>query len=82
VCSRPDCQRQRRQEYHRRNLHTDAEYQQVCWDMVGYLAWLVRSSRSMAWLPEELRYLDPRRKLIDVATRLMNVLAAHVNQIA
>jgi len=41
-----------------------------------------RFSRSMAWLPEELRYLDPRRKLIDVAARLMNVLAAHVNQMA
>ena len=50
--------------------------------MVGYLAWLGRFSRSMAWLPEELRYLDPRRKLIDVAARLMNVLAAHVNQMA
>ena len=50
--------------------------------MVGYLAWLGRFSRSMAWLPEELRYLDPRRKLSDVAARLMNVLAAHVNQMA
>jgi hypothetical protein len=36
----------------------------------------------MAWLPEELRYLDPSRKLIDVAARLMNVLAVHVNQMA
>jgi hypothetical protein len=50
--------------------------------LVGYLAWLARSSRSVAWLPEELRYLDPRRKLGDVATRLMSVLAAHVNQTA
>jgi hypothetical protein len=32
VCSQPDCQRQRRREYHRRQLHTDAEYQQVCRD--------------------------------------------------
>jgi len=32
VCSRPDCQRQRRREYHRRKLHTDAEYHQVCRD--------------------------------------------------
>jgi hypothetical protein len=32
VCSRSDCQRQRRREYHRRKLHTDAEYHQVCRD--------------------------------------------------
>ncbi len=32
ICSRPDCQRQRRREYHRRKLHTDAEYHQVCRD--------------------------------------------------
>ena len=50
--------------------------------LVRYLAWLARSSRSVAWLPEELRYLDPRRKLVDVATRLMSVLAAHVDQTA
>ena len=50
--------------------------------LVGYLAWLARSSLSVAWLPEELRYLDPRRKLVDVATRLMSVLAAHVDQTA
>ena len=50
--------------------------------LVGYLAWLARSSRSVAWLPEDLRYLNPRRKLVDVATRVMNVLAAHVNQTA
>ena len=50
--------------------------------MVGYLAWLARFSRSVAWLPEELRYLDPRRRLVDVATRLMSVLAAHVDQTA
>jgi hypothetical protein len=50
--------------------------------MVGYLAWLARSSRSVAWLPEELRYFDPRRKLVDVAARLMSELAVHVNQTA
>ncbi len=50
--------------------------------MVGYLAWLARFSQSVAWIPEELRYLDPRRKLVDVATRLMSVLAAHVDQTA
>ncbi len=48
--------------------------------MVGYLAWLARFSRSVAWLPEELRYLDPRGKVINIATRLMSGLAAHVNQ--
>jgi len=32
VCSRPDCQKQRRREYHRGKLHTDAEYHQVCRD--------------------------------------------------
>ena len=32
VCSQSDCQTQRRREYHRRKLDTDAEYQQVCRD--------------------------------------------------
>jgi hypothetical protein len=32
VCSRLNCQRQRRREYHRRKLCTDAEYHQVCLD--------------------------------------------------
>jgi hypothetical protein len=32
VCSRPDCQRQRRREYHRHKLHTDAVYHQTCRD--------------------------------------------------
>jgi hypothetical protein len=32
VCSRADCQRQRRREYHRHKLHTDAEYHLVCRD--------------------------------------------------
>ncbi len=32
VCSQLDCQRQRRREYHRRKLHADAEYHQVCRD--------------------------------------------------
>jgi hypothetical protein len=50
--------------------------------MVGYLAWLARFLRSVAWLPEELRYLDPRRKLVEVASRLMSELATHVNQTA
>jgi len=50
--------------------------------MVGYLAWLVRCSRSMVSFPEELRYRDARCKLINVATRLMDALVAHVNQTA
>jgi hypothetical protein len=29
VCSRPDCQRQRRREYHRRKRATDADYRQT-----------------------------------------------------
>ena len=32
TCSQPDCQRQRRREYHRHKLRTDAEYHQVCRD--------------------------------------------------
>ena len=32
TCSRPDCQRQRRREYHRRKLQSDAEYHQICRD--------------------------------------------------
>ncbi len=32
VCSRSDCQRQRRREYHRLKLRTDSEYHQVCRD--------------------------------------------------
>ncbi len=32
VCSRPDWKRQRRREYHRRKLHTDAEFHQFCRD--------------------------------------------------
>ena len=29
MCSRPDCQRRRRTDYHRKKLATDAEYHQV-----------------------------------------------------
>jgi len=47
--------------------------------MVGYLAWLARSARPVPTVPEELRYVTPRRKLADVATRLLNALTAHVN---
>jgi hypothetical protein len=32
VCRRPDCQKQRRREYHRHKLHTYAEYHQICRD--------------------------------------------------
>jgi len=47
--------------------------------MVGYLAWLARCARPVPTLPEELRYLNPRSKLSEVAARLLNTLAAHVN---
>jgi len=47
--------------------------------MVGYLAWLARSAPPVPTVPEELRYLNPRRKLAEVATRLLNTLTAHVN---
>jgi hypothetical protein len=32
VCSRPDCQRQRRRDYHRRKIASDPVYRQVCRD--------------------------------------------------
>jgi hypothetical protein len=32
VCSRSDCQRQRRRDYHRRRIETDPEYSQVVRD--------------------------------------------------
>jgi hypothetical protein len=47
--------------------------------MVGYLAWLARSARPVPTVPEELRYPNSRRKLAEVATRLLNTLTAHVN---
>jgi hypothetical protein len=47
--------------------------------MVGYLAWLAQSTRAVPTLPEELRYLNPRSKLAEIAARLLNTLAAHVN---
>ena len=47
--------------------------------MVGYLAWLARSASPVPTVPEEVRYLNPRCKLAEVAARLLNTLAAHVN---
>ena len=44
--------------------------------MVGYLAWLARCARPVPALPEELRYLNPRSKLAEVAARLLNTLAS------
>lgn len=32
VCSEPDCQRQRRADYHRQKIAADPEYRQVCLD--------------------------------------------------
>jgi hypothetical protein len=37
------------------------------------------SSSAFSSFPEQLRYLNPRRKLAEVATRLMNTLTVHVN---
>jgi hypothetical protein len=50
--------------------------------MVGYLSWLARSARPVPTVPEELRYLNPRCKLAEVAARLLNTWAAHVNGMA
>ena len=50
--------------------------------MIGYLAWLARSVRPVPTVPEELRYMNPRCKLAEIAARLFNTLAAHVNQTA
>jgi hypothetical protein len=47
--------------------------------MVGYLAWLARCARPVPTIPEEVRYVNPRSKLSDVAARLLNTLTAHVN---
>ncbi len=52
---------------------------QVPEGMVGYLAWLARSARPVPTVPEDIRYLNPRRKLVEVAARLLDTLAAHVN---
>ena len=30
ICSKPDCRRRRRKDYHRRKYHADAEYRLVC----------------------------------------------------
>jgi len=35
VCSRPDCQRQRRRDYHRQKIASDPIYRQVCLDSPG-----------------------------------------------
>ncbi len=32
ACGNPNCQRQRRRDYHRHKLHTDVEYHQTCRD--------------------------------------------------
>ena len=47
--------------------------------MIGYLAWLARSVRPVPTVPEELRYMNPRCKLAEIAARLLNSLVAHVN---
>jgi len=35
VCSQPDCQRQRRRDYHRRRIASDPVYRQVCLESPG-----------------------------------------------
>ena len=47
--------------------------------MVGYLAWLARFSRSTAWLPEEVRYFDPRGKVINLKCLLTLDLSRDIN---
>src|ERR1019366_2780316 len=46
-----------------------------------YIADRVRLE-NIATVPEELRYMNPRCKLAEIAARLLNTLAAHVNQTA
>jgi hypothetical protein len=48
--------------------------------MAGYLAWLVQHGKSVARLPEEPRYPDPRRKVSAAARVLRSALERHVNR--
>ena len=50
VCSQPECQRQRRADYHRKKLATDPEYRQV-----------VRESQKQ-WWDEHPQYQKQRRQ--------------------
>jgi len=50
VCSRPECQRQRRADYHRKKLVTDSVYRQV-----------VRESQKQWWV-EHPQYQKQRRQ--------------------
>jgi len=47
--------------------------------MAGYLAWLAQDGKSVASLPEELRYRDARHKASAAARVLRSVLERHVN---
>jgi hypothetical protein len=47
--------------------------------MVGYLAWLARCARPVPTIPEEVRYVNPRCKLVEITARLLNTLSGHVN---
>jgi hypothetical protein len=48
--------------------------------MAGYLAWLAQHGKSVASLPEELRYRDARRKASAAARVLRSALERHVNR--
>ena len=42
ICSRPECRRRQRKDYHSRKYHTDAEYRLVCQD--SNRKWRVQNS--------------------------------------
>ena len=48
--------------------------------MAGYLAWLAQHGKSVARLPEELRYRDAKRKAWATARVLRSALERHVNR--
>ena len=47
--------------------------------MAGYLAWLAQDGKSVATLPEELRYRDAGRKVSGASRALRSALERHVN---
>jgi hypothetical protein len=48
--------------------------------MAGYLAWLAQDGKSVASLPEELRYHDAKRTMSAAARVLRSALERHVNR--
>lgn len=76
VCSQPDCQRQRRSDYHRRKIATDPEYRQVCqdssrkWRSRNPEYWLQRRQNHPAIVErnrQQQRVRDHKRRLRDLA---------------